>query len=136
MDRKSLLKHLVFLMFFIFLVNSLALQFYWYSSVWYLDMIMHFFGGFWVGLFFIYVFSTKNPKTSILILFFKVFLATLIIGVLWEAYEFFLNIVSATSFDFRDIMSDIFFDLLGSIVSVFYFFKIIMLSSENRVQSE
>ncbi len=136
MDRKGFLKHLIFLMFFVFLVNFFAFKFYWYSLIWYLDIIMHFLGGFWVGLFFIYVFSIKKPTISISSLFLKVFLATLIIGVLWEIYEFSLHVISATSFDFRDTISDIFFDLLGSVISIFYFLKIIMLSSRNKVQSE
>lgn len=134
MDRKKLIKHLVFLMFFIFLTNFLAEKFHWYFSIWYFDMIMHFLGGFWVGFFFLYTFLAKDPVLPTAGLFLKIILSTLAIGILWEFYEYFLNVVSFTSFDFKDTLSDIFFDLLGSFASIFYFFKIIMLMPENTVQ--
>ena len=123
MDRKKLIKHLVFLMFFIFLANHMALKFYWYYSISWLDMLMHFLGGFWIGIFFLYVFSRKEQLLKIFALTFRVLSATLIIGVLYEFYEFFLNIVSATSFDIVDTYVDIFFNLFGSVISIFYFFK-------------
>ena len=134
MNRKSLLKHLILLMFLLFIVNFLILKFYWYSLIWYSDIIMHFLSGFWVGLFFIYIFSIKKSIPSAFLLFFKVFFATLAIGLLWELYEFFLNTISFTSFDLVDTVSDVFFDLLGSVISVFYFFKVIMSSPINKVQ--
>lgn len=134
MNRKRLLKHLLFLMFFIFIVDFLAKIFFWYSLIWYLDIIMHFLGGFWVGLFFFYIFSLKNINFRPIDLFFKIFLSTLAVGILFEFYEFFLNIISVTNFDLFDTLSDVFFDILGALFSMFYFFKIIMTSSSNEVE--
>ena len=134
MNKKSLLKHLVFMMFFIFLANFLILKFYWYSLIWYLDIVMHFLGGFWVGLFFLYVFFRKEQPSFTSGLFFKLLFITLLVGLLWELYEFLLNIIAITPFNLNDTILDIFSSLLGSTVSVFYFLKIIMSAPLNKVQ--
>ena len=123
MDRKKLLKHLVVLMFFIFIMNSLALRFYWYYSVWYFDIIMHSLSGFWVSLFFIYVFSMKDTGNPNFRFFFKVLVATLFVGIFWEFYEYFLNVVSFTFFDLWDTVFDIFFDLVGGLCAILYIWK-------------
>ncbi|MEK7069377.1 MAG: hypothetical protein AAB945_01120, partial [Patescibacteria group bacterium] len=59
---------------------------------------------------------------------------TLAIGILFEFYEFFLNIISVTNFDLGDTISDVFFDAIGAFFSMFYFFKVIMTSSQNKVE--
>jgi len=122
------------MMFFIFLANFLILKFYWYSLIWYLDIVMHFLGGFWVGLFFLYVFFRKEQPSFTSGLFFKLLFITLLVGLLWELYEFLLNIIAITPFNLNDTISDIFSSLLGSTVSVFYFLKIIMSAPLNKVQ--
>lgn len=134
MIQKRLLQHLIFLMFFIFLVNFFALKFYWYSLIWYLDIMMHFLGGFWIGLFFLYIFSRGKQLSFNLNLLFKLLLMGFLIGLLWELYEFYLNIVAGTSFNLNDTLSDLFFDLLGIAVSLFYFLKIIMPKLPYRLQ--
>lgn len=121
-------------MFFIFIANFLATELYWYSLIWYFDMIMHFLGGLWVGLFFFYVFSYIESVPKFLILAFEVLIATLVIGLLWELYEYVLNVISLTPWDIIDTSSDVFFDLFGSFVSIFYFLKIIMPISINKIQ--
>lgn len=136
MNRSMLLKHLVVLMFFIFLVNFAANKFYWYYSVWYFDIIMHFLGGLWLGLFFAYIFSGKSGPSPGSGFFFKVLLSTLVVGILWEFYEYYLNAVSLESFDLPDTLYDIFFDMLGAAASLFYLFKIIVSPLLNKVQSE
>ena len=90
MDRKRLLKHLVFLMFFLFLANTVAIKLNWYSLIWYFDIIMHILSGLWVGMFFLYVFERKESRPLDVAMFLKVFFATLAIGLLWEVYEFYL----------------------------------------------
>ena len=95
---------------------------------------MHFLGGFWVGLFFLYVFFRKEQPSFTSGLFFKLLFITLLVGLLWELYEFLLNIIAITPFNLNDTISDIFSSLLGSTVSVFYFLKIIMSAPLNKVQ--
>ncbi len=136
MDSKRLLKHLVLLMFFIFLANILALKFYWYSLLWYFDVIMHTLGGVWVGMFFLYVFKRKNFNPPDSILFFKVVLATIVVGLLWEFYEFYIyQYLIGNPFDLFDTTSDLVLDVLGSFLSFLYFSKFIMVGARNRLQS-
>ncbi|OGI73118.1 hypothetical protein A3D42_02235 [Candidatus Nomurabacteria bacterium RIFCSPHIGHO2_02_FULL_41_18] len=123
MNRKKLLKHLVFLMFFIFGLYIMSERFYWYSLLWYFDMIMHFLGGLWVGMFFLYVFSIEKPVSKNTTLSLKVFLATFLIGILWEFYELALDMISRTDFDFPDTFSDMLFDVLGVLLATFYYLK-------------
>ena len=118
MDGKKLLKYLVFLMLFMFLVNLAASKFYLYYSLWYFDILMHFLGGVWVGLFFLYVFSRKSQvlPSELKITFF-----VLIIGILWEAFEAFShNYIGRDSFNILDTFSDILFDLAGGLCAILY----------------
>lgn len=130
MNRKKLLQHLVFLMFFIFITDLLAKGFYWYYSISWFDMLMHFLGGFWVGLFFLYVFYDKNQFSKKLL---AVILGVLLIGVLWEVFEFFLNVIAHDTFSIADTLSDIFFDLVGGFLAIFFYFKKIMPVASNTV---
>lgn len=121
MDRKKLERHLAYLILFILAANSLANTFYWYYTVWYFDMIMHFLGGFWIGLLFFYIFSEKRISKNIfpLVLFF-----TFAIGVGWEVFEVVVNnIFAQVPFSPSDTLSDIFFDLAGGFSSAVYFIK-------------
>ena len=132
MARKKLLIHIIVLMFFIFLTDKAAGKFYWYNSIWYFDMIMHFLGGVWVGLFFIYTLSVDEASLKSL---WRVVLLTLLIGVSWEVYEFVVNnMIGRVPFDILDTLSDIFWDVAGGLVSLFYFSKIIMMVRGNKIQ--
>ncbi len=132
MDRKKLVKILACLIFFILIVNFFAHKFYWYFSVWYFDVIMHFLGGFWVALAFIYLFSLKNGSFNSI---FKVLLFVFFVGVGWEIFEIFINdVATQNSFDFLDAISDLFFDLTGGALGVLYFLKRIMFVGKNEIE--
>lgn len=132
MARKKLLISIVILMLLIFLMYKGANKFYWYNSIWYFDMIMHFLSGFWVGLFFLYVyFPDKVVFKSILysILF------VLFIGISWEVFEFFVfNVIGKIPFDSIDTASDVFWDIAGGFASTLFFFKRIIPFKESKVQ--
>lgn len=136
MERKKLFKRLAYLIFFIFLANFLANKFHWYFSIWYFDMVMHFLGGFWLSLVFIWLFSYK--KVSFEVNFqsiFKILLGVLIIGIFWEIFEFyFINYIAENPFKILDTTSDLFFDLLGGISAIFYFSKRVMFTSKDTIQ--
>src|SRR3989338_10618649 len=106
MNRKKLFIRLATLMFLIFTANFVANKFYWYSSISYFDMIMHFLGGFWLALAFIWVYN-KEKLNSINIL--KVMLSVLLVGVAWEVFEVLVNQSLAKNlFDALDTLSDLF----------------------------
>lgn len=141
MNRVKLLKHLLLLMFFILALHYIGVRLYWdYTTQWF-DMVLHFLGGFWEGMLFIWFFSIKNlplVKPSLDIndpkLVFKVIFYVLLIGVLWELFEFYANnYIGIYPFDIIDTSSDIFFDLFGGIVFYFYFLKFIMLDQINKI---
>ncbi len=131
MARDKLLKSIVYLMFFMFLANTAALKFHWYYSISWFDMLMHFLGGVWLGFFFLYVFFSKD---SFFKRFLVIILCALLVGVLWEVFEFYLNTISTEFFNISDTLSDLCFDLAGSLFSFLYFYKVIMPSQENTVQ--
>lgn len=139
MDRKRLVKILAPLIFFLFIAQLLATKFYWYYSIWYFDMPMHFLGGFWSGLFVIWVLSDGNLSHRLSVkLIFNILFFVLLIGVLWEIFEFSANnyfVKNLFLANSLDSISDIFFDLAGGIVAVLYFLKKIMRTHENEVQS-
>ncbi len=120
-DRKKLLKTLAYLIFIIFILHFLANKFYWYYSIWYFDMIMHFLGGFWLGLGVFYVFPPKENSINFI---FKILLLVLLVGVGWEVYEVLVNdVIARNPFNFLDTLSDIFFDLSGGLCAILYLWK-------------
>ncbi len=131
MDRKRLFKILATLIFIIFVVNFSADKFHWYFSIWYLDMIVHFLSGFWIGLLALYFFA---PPTLFFRLILKILLFVFLVGIGWEVFEFITDkVVIHNSFNALDTVSDIFFDLAGGIFAVLYFFKKTMSAKENAV---
>ncbi len=132
MERNKLLKRVVVLVFFIFFINYLATAFYWYTSVWWFDMPMHFLGGFWIGLVCIWFFSSKEISLPVLA---KIILLVLIIGVGWELFEILVNsFLAKNSFNILDTLSDIFFDLAGGTAALLYFLRKILPKVVNKVQ--
>lgn len=120
MDRNRLLKHIVLLMVFMFLANTVILKLHLYYSLWWIDMVMHFLGGLWVGLFFLYVFYTRGWFSNKVL---AVILSVLFIGLLWELYELYIGIIAHEAFSPRDTISDIIFDMAGGTLAVIYFLK-------------
>lgn len=121
MERKNLFKRLALFILFIFALNFLANKFFWYSSIWYLDMIMHFLGGFWVGLFVFYL--LKEEAISFRLIF-KILLFVFFVGIGWEIYEVLVDkVITKDSFNILDTSSDLFFDLSGGLYAILYLWK-------------
>ena len=131
MDRKKLAKRLIYLIFFILIVNFLANKFYWYYAVWYFDMIMHSIGGFRVGLASTWFFDKSEsfksfPESKILILklISKALLFVMLVAIGWEVFEFLVNdVIAQNPFDFIDTISDVFFGLFGGLCAILYICK-------------
>lgn len=129
MNRKKLLYRLTALVCFIFLINIVAHKLYWYSSISYFDMIMHFLGGFFLLLAVAYVFPPKVSHSRIKSITLLIS-GVLVIGIGWEVFEYiFNNVLGGLDFDILDTLSDLFFDMLGGTISLFYFLKRIMIKS-------
>jgi len=121
MNRAQLFKGLAYLIFAISVLHFLAQKFHWYFSLWWFDMPMHFLGGLWLGLFFIYWFSFKEPSFRYIM---GLLSFVFIIGMFWEFFElYFINYVGQNSFSLLDTISDLFFDLSGGLCAMLYLWK-------------
>ena len=139
MDKKSLRIPIAILIFFIFFVNWAAMKFYWYSALPWFDMPMHFLGGFWVALLFAFILlhhwrlpkSTESresppaPKEPFSIYFaLQVIGGVLLVGILWEFFEVSVNNITVKEyFDIADTVSDLIFDLAGSLLALLFLYK-------------
>ena len=141
MDRTKLLKPLIFLMFFIYFADLLEPRVGLYYAQWWFDIPMHFLGGFWVGLFFLWFFSQAkmpflrrpitdlNKKSVIYALIFVMF-----VGMAWEALEVFsINLLGQEPFITSDTIYDLILDFIGGLAAIFYCKRIIMPRSFNNV---
>ncbi|HAS80743.1 MAG: hypothetical protein UR25_C0003G0055 [Candidatus Nomurabacteria bacterium GW2011_GWE1_32_28] len=131
MDFKKLLVRITLLIFFIFLLNYLAMKFHWYYSIWYLDMFMHFWGGVWLSSIFIWFFKLKEINLKLVL---SIILGVLLIGIFWEIFEIIVNKTTIeNSFNILDTISDLSFDLAGGLFTIFYLFKNIIHIKENKL---
>lgn len=98
-------------------------------------MPMHFMGGLWLGLSFIWLFSTKEVSAMSVI---SIILCILVVGVIWEVFElYFINHIAQNPFNLLDTLSDLFFDLAGGFFALVYLARKvirIMPRAESRVQ--
>jgi len=107
------------------------MTFYWYSSIWYYDMLMHFLGGAWLGFAFIWFFKIKKISFELIL---KIILGVLLISILWEVFEVILNDnTTINPFNTLDTISDIFFDIAGGFSAILYFLRKIMSIKENTL---
>jgi len=128
------LKFIVGLFVFILLVHILAVVNFWYWTYRWMDIPMHFLGGFWLGLIFLYSIMPKLEITShkLLIAMILVVSFAVLIGVFWEFIEFSFDVSIVLKWHLplaqqglADTMKDLFFDLLGGFVAwVIYKFNI------------
>lgn len=122
MERKKLLKKILFLILFIFFLNLLANKFYWYVSIWYFDMIMHTLGGIWLAFSVIFVLNIQDFSRKI---FFKIIFGVFLVGLGWEIFEFGVDeIILKNPFNTKiDTLSDLVCDTFGGLIGIFYYFK-------------
>ena len=107
------------------------MNFYWYSSVWYLDMFMHFLGGFWLSFAMIWFFKIKKITPKII---FEIILGVLFFSIIWEVFEIIVDkSITDNIFNILDTISDIFFDLAGGFSAMLYFSRKVMSIKENTI---
>jgi len=127
--RNKFFKSFSLWLFFVFILNSLANFFFWYSSIKEFDMLMHFLGGFTASLFSFWLIYKKcvlwieagNPAK----VFRVVLLMVIVIALLWEIMEFtvqgFFNVTILA--DIPDSMSDLLFGIFGGSVGFIYLIR-------------
>lgn len=106
----------------IFALNTAAIAFYWYASMFWFDMLMHTLGGVFVallgGALFTRTFRTLGWReimiTNLLFIF--------IIGLGWEFYEYIVQfwIKGINLASISDSISDVICDMTGGILGTYF----------------
>lgn len=126
-----MLKQPLFLISFIIIsiigaLHYLALKFYLYWVFPWFDILMHFLGGLWVGLIVMWFlffsgFINKNiNETSRVRVFYVSILSVLIVGLLWEVFEFYTGVMILETNYGMDTIIDLIMDILGASVAATY----------------
>jgi len=122
-------KYFAFCLFIVFILNTLASYFFWYSSIKEFDLIMHFLGGFTASLFSFWFFYKKCvfwiESGNAFKTFRVILLAVLIIALLWEIMEFGVQGIFKTDIlaDIPDSISDIIMGMIGGALGGFYIIR-------------
>ncbi|MEE8131579.1 MAG: hypothetical protein V3T98_00820 [Candidatus Paceibacterota bacterium] len=131
-------KFVLILLLLILSFHTVALVNFWYWTFWWLDVVMHFLGGFWVALLFFNLNSKLNflPINSLNSLTHKLITIILSLGfvaliaVSWEFYEFLYDVfISIRGYPWvaqqgmADTISDLFFGLLGGLIAAIIVLK-------------
>ncbi len=124
--KDKLFKRAAFLGLFIFTVNLLAMKFFWYYSIWWFDMPMHFLGGIFIGLLSLSVYMSYFIKEETVLtlgkIFWIAFISALIVGVAWELFEFSLDTFITFKVHYLpDTLSDLCFDMTGAMTAALYY---------------
>ncbi|OGF82581.1 hypothetical protein A3B18_01305 [Candidatus Giovannonibacteria bacterium RIFCSPLOWO2_01_FULL_46_13] len=119
-------RFLVFSLLLIILVHSWAVLTSAYFHYQWLDIVMHATGGFWIGLF--AIFLVKNISYPYVIAFWLVLGLVAIVGILWEFFEFGMSQIGLelgrAAFiqpGLEDTLGDLLADLLGGAAAFILF---------------
>lgn len=104
----------------------------WYNTIFWFDTPMHLMGGMFIGALFVYIFRVRHALLKTESVFTFVILGagfTVFIGVLWEFYEFFMDILIFKRYPLLDApgglhfdtLKDLFNDLVGGAIAVSIF---------------
>lgn len=135
-------KYLVISLIIIIIIYILSIIYLWYDKFWWFDTPMHIIGGIWICALFLNI--VQKQKFNFLDINFKIskqnFLLIILyivipigfvafIGVLWEFYEFFTDVVILKKYVFNDApgyilfdtLKDLFNDMLGGILFLIFY---------------
>lgn len=109
------------------ILHALGTQLSWYWHFWWLDIVVHFLGGFFIGGFIIWLLfrglNWREYVTQKTKIFFTALFAALIVGGLWEVFEIFIGATSPSySYFMSDTFSDFGADIAGALSAFIIFF--------------
>lgn len=94
-------------------------------------MFMHFLGGFWLVLYLAWFFNPKEINLKVIL---KMISGVLLIGLLWEVYEFYVDDnIAKNGISILDSTSDLFLDLAGGFSAILYVMKRFMSKTDIAV---
>lgn len=125
MIRKPLFRELFYLLFVVAVLNLLAIKFYLYWTLSEFDSLVHFLGGAWVAVLFLWLyfysgfFEPKNRKLKDFLI--VSILSVIFVGVLWEMFELLVGSTDVNDLEYSfDTSLDIVMDTLGAISACLY----------------
>ncbi len=127
MSKKKFSLVLVFFIYVIFISDIIANYFYLYWRFWWFDIIMHFLGGLWIAglMYYLFFLSDYLPKVfkkySVFILTFSF---VLIIGILWEIFEYITKVSVRQDNYVLDTYLDLLMDMFGWVLAYFLLSKL------------
>jgi len=108
----------------VLILHMIALKLFLYWTVGWYDIVVHFLGGFLIGLIMISFIRRVHNSEKILdvgLLFSSVILAVLVIGLGWELWELFIGFTDIIQ-DKADTIMDLVMDLIGGTSAIFYYY--------------
>lgn len=132
--KNTLFKHTFILFCTIGVLDFMANRLYFYWTIWWFDMMMHFLAGVCVAMIAVLLWNKfikelywKRNK-----IIFVGFIGVLFVGVLWEVYEVYFNLsIPEEGWVFwRDTMSDLVIDIFGGFLGSIYSYKILSKSRD------
>jgi hypothetical protein len=96
--------------------HFIAIELYFYWTLWWFDNVMHFLGGYSLGFLFLYLYFDSgiiNEKASFAKVFFIGFISVMVLGGVWEVFEYY-NDISVLTEKF-DTLHDLIADAIGAI---------------------
>lgn len=128
MPRHLPLSSLVLLIFFILVIQVVAVYWHLYFYIWWLDIPVHILGGLWVALFGLATYFSSSlwedeKHFSAFVIVFAVAI-TMTIGLGWEIYEFAVeHAVGDSGTGLADSLKDLTDDLIGALLGALVFIR-------------
>jgi hypothetical protein len=120
MLRTKLLNKLCAWILVLAVIFGAAVYFSWFNLIWWFDMPMHFLGGIVVFYIAAILWLPALKWVPVWRFVYESLITAVLLGVLWEALEFFLFMRFGTpSFILLDSFSDVFFDLSGALLAAY-----------------
>lgn len=116
--QKKLFIYSAYIIVVVFLLNKAANFFYWYVSIPWFDMLMHALGGLFVAVWGSALLFPLLKGQRALLWLIVVTAFVLIVGFLWEVFEFSVQglVHIETIANIPDSLSDMVFDMIGGIL--------------------
>ncbi len=105
----------------LWVLNYVALSLHLYWTLWWLDNVAHFLGGFSLGFFALYIFHESGlfgDSLSFSRVIFLSFIFVMILSGAWEIFEYVNGITQSTEKYSLDVVHDLLSDTLGVILAL------------------
>ena len=102
-------------------VHFIAATFYFYWIFWWFDNLSHFMAGFSLGFFSLYIFYESGlwgNKLSLPKAIFLSFISVMVLGGVWEIFEYVNGLTESTEGYSLDVIHDLLSDALGAILAL------------------